>query len=161
MRVRPMAVTFLAVTAVLLGLASPAGAVATRTAATVPACTIASPEKISGAEFENGQFVNGTWTYSTGVACTADIGDIALYEELDFNGVKVNSKSQGFTGVPKDVAVITSTYFCAQCNGTWLFKWGQILEAPAGFTFTTAQAGCVLAYSGLIEECVQTRTVVL
>ncbi len=127
----------------------------------VPTCQLASPETINGVQFVNGQFVNGTWTYSTGVACTANLGDIALYEELDLNGVKVHSKLKNFTGVARPLDAITANVPCSVCNGTWVFKWGQILKAPAGFMFTGAMAGCVILQSGLYELCVQTRTVTL
>jgi hypothetical protein len=148
----------------VLGVAAPAAAVAAAPGVvrvTAPLCQIASPENITGAMFVNNQFVNGTWHYSTGVACTSNIGDIALYEELDLNGTKVDSKLKGFTGAPHNLDAITSNVPCAVCNGTWVFKWGQILKAPAGFNFTSPPTGCVLLQSGLYQLCVQTRTVTL
>src|ERR1700722_9039793 len=61
----------------------------TAAAVVAPMCQIGSPESITGVQFVNGQFDNGTWTYSTGAACTSNVADMALYEELDFNGTKV------------------------------------------------------------------------
>jgi len=162
------AVIGLAVLTGLLGWAVPAAALPARSggsaagsSVTVPVCQIGSPETITGAQFVNSQFVNGTWSYATGVACTSNLADIALYEELDLNGTKVDSRTEGFTGTARDIAAITSSYFCAECNGTWLFKWGQILKAPSGLMFTSASAGCVLLDSGIYEACVQTKTVTL
>jgi hypothetical protein len=170
MRVRyPLAVILSTVCAVALtGLGLGGAAVASAasapalTSVTVPTCQLASPETITGVQFVNNQFVNGTWKYSTGVACTANLGDIALYEELDLNGVKVDSKLKNFTGVARNLDAITSSVPCAVCNGTWVFKWGQILKAPSGgFMFTGALPGCIILQSGLYELCVQTKTVTL
>ncbi|MDQ1398108.1 MAG: hypothetical protein QOF81_733 [Acidimicrobiaceae bacterium] len=167
MRARhPLAVVLSAACALVLGVAGPAAAsVGHRSALAVvapPACQIASPENITGAMLVNNQIVNGTWKYSTGVACGGSaLADIALYEELDFNGVKVDSKLKNFTGVARNLDAITSSVHCNVCNGTWLFKWGQILQAPSGFMFTNPPAGCVVLQNGLYQLCVQTKTVVL
>jgi hypothetical protein len=160
------AVVLFAVSAVVLAVAAPAIAsaapLAAKAAATTPMCDLASPEAINGAQFVNNETVNGTWTYSTGVACASgNLADIALYEQVDFNGAKVSSLLKGFTGVARDLDAITTTYHCAVCTGTWLFEWGQILKAPAGLSFVSPPAGCVVVDSGLYEVCVQTKTVTL
>jgi hypothetical protein len=129
--------------------------------AAVPNCQVGSPESIGGVNFVNGIFENGTWSYATGVACTANIADIALYEQLDFNGAKVNSAFKGFTGSARDIDAIISSYACSSCNGTWLFIWGQIMKAPSGISFTSPPSGCVVEDSGLYEVCVQTKSVTL
>lgn len=131
-------------------------------AASTPMCVIASPENIVGAQFVDNQTVNGTWTYSTGVACsTGNLADIALYEELDFNGTKVNSQLKNFTGVPRNLDAITLSFHCAVCTGTWKFLWGQVMKAPTGFLFVTPPSGCILVNNGAYELCVQTKTVTL
>jgi hypothetical protein len=164
---RWLAVAVTTVCAGVLGVAAPAWAAPAAPAApaspavTLPTCQIASPENITGAALVNNQIVNGTWHYSTGVACTANIADIALYEELDFNGIKVDSKLKGFTGVARPLDAITSNVACSVCSGTWVFKWGQILKALPGFMFTTPPTGCVVLQNGLYQVCVQTRTVTL
>ncbi|MDQ6615300.1 MAG: hypothetical protein M3083_11275 [Actinomycetota bacterium] len=151
---------------VSLGLASPARAVVPETAtapkaAAAPACQIASPESFSGAMFVNNQIVNGRWTYATGIACTSNLGDIALYQELDFNGTKVDSRSRPFTGVARPYDAIAAFVHCAVCNGHWHFVWGQALKAPSGFTFTNPIAGCVVVANGAYQLCVQTKDVTL
>lgn len=159
---RPLALVLSAVCTVLLGLAGTTTAsAAPRVARALPTCQLASPEKFTGAMLSNNQVINGTWTYSTGAACTSNVADIALYEELDLNGTKVDSKLKNFTGVPRQLDAITSTFHCAVCNGTWVFKWGQILQAPAGVMFTGPPAGCVVLSNGLYQVCVQTKTVTI
>jgi hypothetical protein len=159
----PLAVVVSVACSAVLALASPAIAVPLSHPTTAgPTCELASPEGITGAQLVNDQTVNGTWTYSTGVACTSgNLADIALYEQLDYNGTEVNSMLKGFTGVARDLDAITSTYHCAVCNGTWMFEWGQILKAPAGVMFVTPPAGCVLSDGGVYEICVETKTVTL
>src|SRR5215472_16414518 len=79
--------------ACLLGWAPPAGASGRLAAVVDPGCITGSVENMLGAQLVNNQIVNGTWRYATGVACGgSNVADIALYEELDFNGVKVDSK---------------------------------------------------------------------
>lgn len=151
----------------LLGWAAPAaagpasGAVPATVSATVPNCQVGSPESLGGVQFVNGTFENGTWSYATGVACTNNIADIALYEQLDFNGKKVNSAFKGFTGTARDIDAIVSSYPCSTCNGTWLFIWGQIMKAPSGVAFTSPPSGCVVEDGGVYEVCVQTKSVTL
>ncbi len=84
------------------------------------------------------------------------------YEQLDLNATLVSSKTKGFTGVARDLDAITATFHCASCDGTWLFKWGQILEAPGRRRCSSPRRpGCVVLDSGLYEVCVQTKTVTL
>jgi hypothetical protein len=147
----------------VLGLAAPAAASSnhpTVVSAVPPACQIASPEDITGAMFVNNQIVNGNWKYSTGVACAGSaVADIALYEELDFNGTKIDSRLRNFTGVARNLDAITSTVHCNVCNGTWLFKWGQIIKAPSGFMFSSPPSSCIVLQNGLYELCVQTKSI--
>lgn len=160
----PLAAVVTIATAALLALASPAIAApfTQRVAAAVPMCVIASPESIVGAQFTNNQTVNGTWKYSTGVACSSgNLADIALFEQLELNGTKVDSQLKNFTGVPRALDAITSLFHCAVCTGTWLFEWGQVMKAPAGLLFVTPPAGCFLVDGGVYEVCVQTKTVTL
>jgi hypothetical protein len=157
-----LAVAVASFCAIVLGVAAPAGAaVRAPNAATAASCRAISPENITGAQLVNNQIVHGTWTYATGVLCSSNVTDIALYEELDFNGTKVNSKTKGFTGTPHRTDAIQSQYVCAACNGTWKFVWGQIIQAPSGFTFTSPPTGCVLVQGGVYLFCVETKTVTL
>lgn len=160
-RLLPVAVTFVCV--LVMGVVGPAvgaGAVE-RTTEPGPTCQIADPETIVGAMFVNGQFVNGTWDYATGVGCSSNVADIALFEQLDLNGTKVNSAIKGFTGVARKADAILSQFPCTSCDGTWEFIWGQVVEAPTGTSFVSAPSGCVLEQSGHYLVCVQTKTVTL
>ncbi|MGH9127226.1 MAG: hypothetical protein ACRDZ8_21265 [Acidimicrobiales bacterium] len=141
--------------------AVPASALTSTQSVVTPTCDIASPESIKGAQFMNGSFVNGTWSYATGAGCTSDVADMALYEQLDFNGTKVDSKYKGFTGVPRSLDAIISSYFCATCNGTWTFIWAQVLEASSGATWASPPAGCINEDNALFRVCVETKTVTL
>jgi len=167
MRVRgPLAVALISICTVVIGVAAPAGA-STRTRTTTvtttagPTCHIYDPEAITGAMLVNNQLVNGTWIYATGVQCTSEVGDIALYEELDFNGTKVDSKYQPFTGVARSKDAILKQTPCAVCNGTWKFVWAQVIKATSGFSFVNPPMGCVLYGNGLYLVCVETSTVTL
>jgi hypothetical protein len=152
-----LAVVMGAVCVVVMGVAAPAGAAPK--AAPGATCQIADPENITGAMFVNNQFVNGTWNYATGVKCGFQAADIALFEQLNLNGNKVDSKLLGFTGVPRVADAILSQHTCAVCTGTWQFLWGQIVKAPTGFTFTSPPSGCVTVQNGVYLVCVQTKTV--
>ena len=146
----------------VIGMAAPARAdVLSAPQVVTPTCQIGSPESLSGTQFVNGSFVNGTWTYATGAGCTSDIADMALYEELDFNGTKVNSKYKGFTGMARSLDAIVTSYFCATCNGTWRFIWAQVLEAPSGVTWASAPAGCINEDANRFRVCVEIKTVTL
>jgi hypothetical protein len=143
----------------LIGLvvagAAPAGATPRAPATTVPTCSIATPHGLIGSSFLNGKTVNGTWYYAVGVVCNANVGDIALYDEIDYQGMKVESHTKGFTGTPHSQD--NEGYFpvpCAVCSGTWTFVTGEILKAPAGFTWVSS-GGCVALSSGLYLFCVQ------
>jgi hypothetical protein len=126
-----------------------------------PTCNITDPENITGVSFVNNQFVNGTWNYATGVSCNLRVADIALFEQLNLNGTKVDSKLKNFTGVPHSSDAILSQHACAVCNGTWTFLWGQIIEAQSGVMFTSAPTGCVTLQNGLFLVCVETKTVTI
>lgn len=162
----PLVVALATACTLVLAFASPVAAGSSRPqalrVATAPQCIFAALENITGATLVNNQIVNGTWKYSNGAACSGSpLADIALYEELDFNGVKVDSKFKGFTGMPRNLDAITSSVHCNVCNGTWFFKWGQVIVAPSGFMFTNPTAGCVLQQNGLYELCAETKAVVL
>lgn len=145
--------------ALLLAAAAPAGAMPENPRVTViPTCSIAGPHGLVGSQFTGGTTVNGTWYYAVGVVCSANVADIALYAEIAHNGVKVDSHLKNFTGMPRSVD--NEGYFpsaCAQCAGTWTFTFGEILQAPAGFTWTTS-AGCAAVSGGLYLFCVQQQT---
>lgn len=149
---------------VVIGVASPAGA-SVRSAPAVttagPTCHVYDPEANTGATLVNNQLVNGLWTYATGVQCTSNVADIALYEELDLNGTKVDSKYQGFTGVARKADAILKQTPCPVCNGTWKFTWAQVIQATSGFNFVSPPAGCVLMGNGLYLVCVETKVVTL
>ena len=160
MRVRhPLALVVSVATAVsatcllVLGVATPAFATPSLVAAvaTGPVCQISSPASIAG----------GVWTYSTGAICTSNVADMVFYEELDRNGVKVDSKLKGLTGVARSSDAITSSYACSPCTGTWVVKWGQILKAPANTMFVNPSAGCIVLIQGQYQLCVQIKTIVL
>jgi hypothetical protein len=173
MRARPLAAVVFAACALLLGLATPTvasaapaqprvatvGAVAAVVAA--PACVTAGLESLSNTAFINGQFLHGTWTYATGISCSAPQADLALGEVLQHNGVRVASKFKGFTGVARSIDAITQSVRCAVCNGTWLITWAQVMKAPSGTLFSTPPAGCTLVQGGAYEQCVETKTVTL
>lgn len=160
-RLLSLALASLAV--VVMGVVGPAVTAGAAEATTTPGptCQIADPETIVGATYVNGEFVNGTWDYATGVECSSTVADIALFEQLDLNGTTVNSDLKGFTGTPRTADAILSQYACANCNGTWELIWGQIVEAPTGTTFVTPPSGCVADDGGEYLVCVETKTVTL
>lgn len=102
---------------------------------------------------ETKQVVNGTWNYGTAVACSINLTDMAFELELKQNGTRVNSDSKGFTNQPRSYDTLTSGYFCLFCNGNWLAKYGQLLQAPPGFTWNPAP-GCTLITSEFLA-CIQ------
>lgn len=63
------------------------------------------------------------------------IADMAFQIALSQNGRQVQFREKNFTGVPRAYDELTSTYFCLYCHGTWLIKWGQLLEAPPGYVW--------------------------
>jgi hypothetical protein len=147
---------------VLVGVAAPAGAAGTaRVVAAATMCHIYDPENITGSMFVNNQIVNGTWNYATGVQCPFKVADMALYEQLNRNGTKVDSMLKNFNGVARQADAILSEYHCAVCNGTWTFTWGQILKAPVGLTWASPPSGCITEQNGLYLACVQTTSVTL
>ena len=125
--------------------------------ATTLTCQIFDPWNIYGTGFVNNQLVHGTWVYATGVECSGPVADFALYEQLNFNGSKVSSKFQGFTGRSRSADAIQSTFACAVCDGTWTAILGQIIKAPPGVLFA-ASSGCVPEGGGAYLACVETQS---
>ena len=166
--VRSLALVLAGLVVLVTGVAAPAGAAGQAGASGLggvtvagPTCNITAPENITGVSFVNNQFVNGTWNYAAGVSCDLRVADIALFEQLNLNGTKVDSKLKNFTGVPRRSDAILSQHACAVCNGTWTFLWGEIIQAQSGVLFTTPPTGCVILRNGLFLVCVETKTVTL